>query len=268
MKERSSRPGHTVQALAAMAGVSVRTLHHYDAIGLLRPAHVGTNGYRYYGRTELLRLQQIVLHRRLGMSLPEIAGVLDAPDFDHAAALEQQRARLIEEGARVAAMVATIDRTLASIRGEKTMTDADLYSGFVPPAKQAAHEAWLVERYGADAEGWIAEAKARPTPSAADTAASMAALRDAETALADCLRRGVPADSAALDAPIERHRAWVSASWGRACPPAAYANLADVYRHPDFVARYEAIEPGFADYLVAAMQARAARQGVGGEGAA
>lgn len=63
-------------------GVSIRTLHHYDAIGLLKPASVGENGYRQYGREELLRLQQILFHRELGMSLADIAAALDAPNFD------------------------------------------------------------------------------------------------------------------------------------------------------------------------------------------
>ena len=59
---------------------------------------------------------------------------------------------------------------------------------------------------------------------------------------------------------IERHRAWVAASWGRDCPPEAYAGLADIYEHEGFRARYEAIEPGFADYLITAMRAWARRE--------
>jgi len=63
----------TVKQLAAISGVTVRTLHHYDEIGLLTPAHVGANGYRYYGRAELMRLQRILFHRELGVPLGEIA---------------------------------------------------------------------------------------------------------------------------------------------------------------------------------------------------
>lgn len=73
---------YTVSQLSRLAGVSVRTLHHYDHIGLLRPAVTGENGYRYYGTDELLRLQQILLHRELGLPLSRIARVLDAPGFD------------------------------------------------------------------------------------------------------------------------------------------------------------------------------------------
>ena len=76
--------GHTVKQVARLSGVSVRTLHHYDEIGLLKPACVGANGYRYYGREELLRLQQILFHRELGFSLEEIGRTLDAKGFDKA----------------------------------------------------------------------------------------------------------------------------------------------------------------------------------------
>ena len=72
--------GHTVKQVARLSGVSVRTLHHYDEVGLLKPACVGGNGYRYYGREELLRLQQILFHRELGFSLEEIARVLGKRD--------------------------------------------------------------------------------------------------------------------------------------------------------------------------------------------
>src|SRR3546814_7654577 len=88
----------TVRQGARAAGISVRTLHHYDAIGLLKPGHVGANGYRYYGKEELLRLQQILFYRELGLPLAEIAAVLDDPAFDPLAALREHRAAL--EGRR------------------------------------------------------------------------------------------------------------------------------------------------------------------------
>ena len=78
---------YTVKQVAKMAGLSVRALHHYDQIGLLKPASVGQNGYRYYGRDELLRLQQILFHRELEFPLEAIAQVPDKPDFDRVAAL-------------------------------------------------------------------------------------------------------------------------------------------------------------------------------------
>ena len=85
----------TVKEVSRIAGVSVRTLHHYDAIGLLKPAKVTDAGYRLYDDAALGRLQNILLFRELRFSLKEIKAILDSPDFDPAAALEQQ-IRLLE----------------------------------------------------------------------------------------------------------------------------------------------------------------------------
>jgi len=253
---------HRVGMVARMAGVSVRTLRHYDSIGLLRPALFGTNGYRLYGRNELLRLQQILIHRELGIPLERIGDILDAPGFDRLAALREQRERIAAEAERLAGMLRTIDRTIASLTEEETMTDSDLYRGIVDPARQAGYEAWLESRHGPAVRDDVTASRAHVgARSAEERDAAMKELRALEQGLAQGLRDGTAAGSPALDPLVERHRAWVSAAWNRPVPPAAYACLADTYlAHPDFVARYEAIEPGFAEYLAATMRGWAARQ--------
>ncbi|RYE52914.1 MAG: MerR family transcriptional regulator, partial [Hyphomicrobiales bacterium] len=214
----------TVQQLAGLAGVSVRTLHHYDEIGLLKPAFTGENRYRYYGEDELLRLQQILIHRALDIPLAEIAAILDAPGFDRLAVLREQRQRLESEAQRFAGMVRTIDRTIARLEGEAAMQDNELYSGFLMAEKQAEYEAWLVERFGGQVEERIAQGKkAMGERSRAELEAMMAELRRVEEALAKGFRRGVPPQAAALDQAIEAHRRWVGAAWGRACTVEAYA---------------------------------------------
>ncbi len=253
---------YSVNQLASLAGVSVRTLHHYDEIGLLKPAFTGENRYRYYGEAELLRLQQILIHREMDIPLHDIGAILDAPGFDRLEALQKQRERLDEMAKRYAGLVRTIDRTIAHLKGEREMKDAELYSGVVSPEKQAEYEAWLVENYGP----WMNEDIARSRKAMVDLdtdarAESMAELKRIEDGLAEGLRRGLPPQAIALNPLIERHRQWVAASWGRDCTPQAYAGLADIYQHPDFRARYESIEAGFADYLIAAMKAWARRQG-------
>ena len=141
------------------------------------------------------------------------------------------------------------------------MNDEELYSGIVSPEKQAGYEAWLVERYGPAVEKQIGTSRqAMAAVSAAEQAERMAHLKEIEAALAEGLRRGLPPQSLALDPMIERHRDWVAGAWARPCSGKEYAGLADVYEHPDFRARYEAIEPGFAEYLVTAMRAWARRQ--------
>ena len=101
MRNRAAPKVYNVGALSKLSGVSVRTLHHYHQIGLLVPVSIGGNGYRQYGREELLRLQQILSYRRLGMSLPDIASILNDPDFDRLASLREQRKRLSDELGRV-----------------------------------------------------------------------------------------------------------------------------------------------------------------------
>ena len=252
---------YTVNQLAQMAGISVRTLHHYDEIGLLKPAFTGDNRYRYYGEEELLRLQQILINRELDIPLAEIRAILDAPDFDSLDTLQRQRERLQEQAKRYAGMLKTIDRTIARLKGDRAMKDADLYSGVVSPDKQAEYEQWLIDRYGEEMEAQIERSrKAMSGMSKDEVAAAMRELEAVEQGLAEGLRRGIPPQAASLDPMIERHRAWVGQSWGKDCTPEAYAGLADIYEHPDFRARYEAIEPGFADYLNTAMRSWARRQ--------
>ncbi|NUQ55782.1 MAG: MerR family transcriptional regulator, partial [Dehalococcoidia bacterium] len=103
---------YTVKQLADLAGITVRTLHHYDAIGLLRPSDVGANGYRYYDEAAVFRLQQILLYRELGLELAQIKDVLDSPDFDLAAALRSHRAALEAKLNRMSELIRTVDRTL------------------------------------------------------------------------------------------------------------------------------------------------------------
>jgi DNA-binding transcriptional MerR regulator len=251
----------TVKQLAAISGVTVRTLHHYDEIGLLKPAHVGGNGYRYYGRGEMLRLQRILFHRELGVPLGEIGELLDLEGEDQAGVLLRQRERLVAERERFATLIGTIDLTIASIRGEAAMSNADLYKGF-SAEKQAEYEAWLIERYGDTMMASIQHSKqAFAKVSEEERQAMMAGLQPIEEALAEGLRRGIDPGSDVIDELTGRHRAWVGQMWGKPCPPQAYAGLADLYlSHPDFVKRYETIEPGFADYLTTAMKTHAARE--------
>src|SRR5580692_2681466 len=129
----------TVKQLAAISGVTVRALHHYDEIGLLKPASVGANGYRYYGRKELLRLQQILFHRELGVPLTAIPELLDLEAEDQIGVLRQQREKLEVERERYRVLIETIDRTISDLQGANIIVNTDLYKGF-SPEKQAGYE--------------------------------------------------------------------------------------------------------------------------------
>ncbi len=252
----------TVKQLAAISGVTVRALHHYDEIGLLKPASVGANGYRYYGRPELLRLQRILFHRELGVPLSEIAELLELEGASQIAVLRQHREKLAAERERYRILIETIDRTIADLNGERAMSNADLYKGF-SPEKQAGYEAWLIERYGEPMRFGIEQSKgAFARLSGAEQQAFLEAagkeLYELEQALAGAMRNGIDPASAGVELLVTRHRAWVASMWHRPCSPKSYSGLADLYlAHPDFVARYESIEKGFAEYLTRAMKLHA-----------
>ena len=129
----------TVKEVCALTGVSVRTLHHYDAIGLLRPAQVTQAGYRLYGDGELARLKTILLFRELQFPLKEIKEILDSPDFDPMDALTQQ-IKLLELQRE------HLDKLIAHARQIKTTGVIDM--NFKPFDKQ-------------DMETYAAEAKAK-----------------------------------------------------------------------------------------------------------
>src|SRR5215470_5707729 len=103
---------YTVKQVARMSGVSVRTLHFYDEVGLLKPAYVGANGYRFYEEPQLLTLQQILFYRELGFELKQIKQILTRPEFDKIAALKEHREVLGEKAARTQTLLATIDKTI------------------------------------------------------------------------------------------------------------------------------------------------------------
>jgi len=138
----------TVKRLSKLAGVSVRTLHFYDQIGLLRPARLGANGYRYYDQAALLRLQQILFYKELGLSLDEITAVLDQPGFDVAAALAAHRRALQERVGRLGRLIETVDQTIAYLKGETEMDTKALFAGF-SEEQQAGYEKEAEARWGA-----------------------------------------------------------------------------------------------------------------------
>jgi DNA-binding transcriptional MerR regulator len=252
---------YTVKQLARLSGVSVRTLHHYDEIGLLKPSFLGENRYRYYGREELLRLQDILFHRELGVPLQEIGELLAHEGRDRVAILSRHRELLAERVERSRQLLATIDRTIAELNGEGTMDDKDIYKGFAPE-KQAEYEDWLVDRYGGEMRQGIEDSKAKLNSLGKEgIAARMAEGEAAGAALADAFKASQAPEDPANDPLLARHHAWIAAMWDKACPPQAYAGLADLYlEHPDFRTKFDSDGgEGFTDWLATAMKAYAAR---------
>jgi DNA-binding transcriptional MerR regulator len=118
---------YSVKQLSDLAGVSRRTLHYYDQIGLLRPQNVASNGYRRYGQADLLRLQQIMFYRELDLSLEQIGRILDDPWFDAQIALQEHRTALHARMQRLQRLVSTVDHTISMLKGNVTMNESSLF---------------------------------------------------------------------------------------------------------------------------------------------
>lgn len=255
---------YQVKQVAQMAGVSVRALHHYDQIGLLCPAFVGDNGYRYYTRDELVRLQEILFFKEMGIGLGAIAQVLEKPDRERAQMLKEHKTRLEQEQRRQLQLIKTIERSIDELNGVMKMNVNELYKGF-SKKKQAAYEQELIDTHGPNMAKEVAEARQKlkdDQTRAGDglIAHRMAELADIEGEIVLALQGGVSADDVALDKVVARHHNWVSQWWKKQPDQAAYVGLSQMYQsHSDFVARYEALAPGLADYLAKAMVAYAHR---------
>jgi len=135
---------YTIKKIADLAGVTTRTLRYYDEIGLLLPERTGVNGYRYYGHSSLLRLQQILFFRELDVPLKDIQLLLDHPDFNLLTALEDHRASLQKRVDRLNTLIETIDYTMSAIKGEFHMSAEEYFEGF----DETKYEDEVIERWG------------------------------------------------------------------------------------------------------------------------
>ncbi len=138
-----SKAMFTVKQLSDLAGVTPRTLHHYDQIGLLKPSRVGDNGYRYYGEESLLTPQQILIYRELGLPLEDIKNIMGRRDFEILPALESHKLELKKQIARLEKLISTVDNTILHLKGQKKMDSKQLFSGFSEEEQ---------EKYAAEAE--------------------------------------------------------------------------------------------------------------------
>jgi DNA-binding transcriptional MerR regulator len=121
---------YTVKKVAAMSGVSVRTLHFYDEMALLKPAYAKANGYRIYEEPQLLKLQQILFYRELGFELKRIKEILGQAKFEKVAALKSHRTVLEKNLTRTRTLIETIDKTIKHLKGKQKMKSEEMFAGF------------------------------------------------------------------------------------------------------------------------------------------
>ena len=252
-----TEPTLTVGQVAETAGVSVRTLHHYDSVGLVVPSSRSASGYRLYRRADLERLQQVLVWRRLGFSLEQVADLMDEPGLDRRGALLRQRDLLDERMGRLGAVRALVERTLDTIDGGTTMAEADMFDGLAE-WNERTHGEEVRARWGGT-EAYAESSRRTAGYTAADWAAMTAEAEEVEQAFAALLDAGVPAeDPRAMDA-AEAHRAHID-RWFYPCSHEMHARLADMYVADErFAAHYEQRRSGLAGYVRDAVLANGLR---------
>ncbi len=235
---------YTVQALAKLANTSVRTLHYYDAIGLLAPSRVGRNGYRQYDEPDLLKLQQILFFRELDFSLADIKRILSSPYFDMATALADHRHLLVLKRKRLNRLVATIDQTIKKINQETSMSDEELYDAFAD--EETKHYAAEAKQRWGNTDAYK-QSQARVSKM---TKAQMAKLKEDGVkhtqAIAEAMDLGV--DSPEVQALIKKSHEGVNFFYD--CSLEMFRNLGQMYvDDPRFTAYYEKFRPGLAMFM-------------------
>lgn len=244
----------TVGEVAQRFGVTIRTLHHYDDIGLLTPSRRGASGYRLYTSADLTRLSQIIVYRRLEMSLDEIAAVLD--EGDEISHLRRQRERVMSRLDELTDLVGAIDQALEKAMTNTPMTDDDMRELFGDSFDD--YQAEAEQKWGETAE-WKESQRRAKSYGKDDWVRIKAEGEAVEKAFADAFRAGLPADSEEAMNAAEQHRLHVN-RWFYDCPPDFHRNLGDMYvSDPRYVATYDESFglPGLARYCRDAIHANA-----------
>ena len=229
-----------------MSKVTSRTLRHYDQVGLLKPAYVAGNGYRYYEQEQLLRLQDILLLRELGLGLPAIADVVNG-QRDSIEALQRHEQWLHEERERLGRLVDTVSRTIRQLQGEDQMSAPELFEGFTD--RQARLETDLVAEHGEGVREHFRTARhATQEWTQQDYLDAQRQGDELDDRVLAVMQAGHAPDSPeALDV-VDEHYQAVARFWTP--DRTSYTNLGQQYvDNPELKARYDAKAPGLAEYL-------------------
>lgn len=240
---------YTVKQLAALAGVSSRTLRYYDEIGLLQPAFVGENGYRMYETKEVDRLQQIMFYREMGFPLKEIVQLLKRAETGELASLEAHEKRLEKEQARLERMLATLRKTIAAKKGTYQMKDKEKFEGFkekLIAKNEAQYGTEIREKYG---EETIEASNAKLMGLSKEEYDKMIALEQAFRAtLKEAFLAGDPSSETAQHA-CAMHQEWLSYTWPQ-YTKAAHMGLGEMYLADErFKSYYDSEEEGITEFL-------------------
>jgi DNA-binding transcriptional MerR regulator len=245
---------YTIKQLARCAGITARTLHYYDEIGLLKPTEVGENGYRYYDKAALLRLQQILLYRKMDLPLQEIKEVLDSPDFEILNALELHRSELQNRMQRLTVLVETVEATIFYLKGKRQMTVDELFEGF-SEEQQAEYEKEAEQIY--DPEIVRESNRKWKTYSEGQKKAIFAESKGIYLDMIAAMPKGP--DSEEAQSCVERWRRNMDHFWTPSLEQ--LAGLGDLYNEdPRFKANFDKMQPGLAEFFREAIREYVKRQ--------
>jgi DNA-binding transcriptional MerR regulator len=195
---------YTIKKFAELAGTSVRTLHYYDGIGLLKPESRSANGYRQYGEKAIVRLQQIMFFRELDFNLDDIKIILSQPDFNVLNALQSHKALLEKRKERIDELLGTIEKTIKNLKGESTMEIKEYYQGFSDEQIEKYREE-VRQRWG---EKTLQDSEARVKKMGKEKFAALQAESDKIfRTIADNMPKG--ADSKIVQAEVAKWRGWL-----------------------------------------------------------
>ena len=249
----------TVSEAAALAHVSVRALHHYDEIGLVKPGARSEAGYRLYDRDDLERLQQVLFFRELGFSLEEIRAALDDPGFDRTEALLMQRELLEGKAAHLQAMIDAIDKTLEARQKGIAMDEKDMFEVFGEDDPRQYEDEGR-ERWG-ETDAYKESTRRAKSYTKDDWKRIKARQEEIEAGLAEAMRMGLPADGPEAVALAEQARLAIDESF-YPCSWEMHANLGRMYiADARFAAHYDDREQGLAQYVCDAIVANASAHG-------
>lgn len=241
---------YSIRQLSEIAGISARTLRYYDKIGLLKPSCVRESGYRYYNEKELELLQQILFYKERGLKLEQIAAIIQSDDFDIMSALHEHLEDLELQQARLDNMITAVRKTIASMKGEITMSNAEKFESFKKEMIKNNEE-----KYGEEIRSKYGEKEVEESNKSMlnMTEAEYDCLKSLENEIREelnaAVKDGESPEGERAGNIVRLHKEWLGMNW-KQYTPQGHIGIAEMYvADPRFTAYYDKDITGCAEFL-------------------
>ncbi len=240
---------YTINKLAKLAGISTRTLRYYDELGLLSPVRLSSNGYRIYGQKEVMRLQQILFYRELGISLDNIKNIILSDNFNSVEALQSHLISLLAKRKQLDLLIANVEKSIKAEKGEIIMKDQEKFEGFIEKMVDENEQKYgeeIRKKYGDDI---VNRSNAKLKGMTSEQHAQLEALSlELNNTLKAAFEQGDPEGALAQKA-CELHKKWLCYFWDDYSKE-AHIGVTQMYvDDPRFTAYYDKISVGCAAFL-------------------